>query len=166
MSSGVTRPLPKSCTVTAYPSSTGNKPAVYGSLIFFFVPAGQDTRIRFSVMPYPGDSGFTQWHDAMKMVARLPGGIPQEFRRRVCRSILSSWKEAPRIVGLTTFDAFPSLRTAMYFPPHYHVIRQPAQSACPKGFNVIMCFCGPSARFRSWPPRSLTPDPISLLLPP
>ncbi|XP_069704210.1 serine-rich adhesin for platelets-like isoform X2 [Periplaneta americana] len=43
----------------------------------------QDTRIRFSVMPYPGDSGFTQWHDAMKMVARLPGGIPPEFRRRL-----------------------------------------------------------------------------------
>ncbi|XP_033611769.1 uncharacterized protein LOC111875612 isoform X3 [Cryptotermes secundus] len=44
---------------------------------------GQDTRIRFSVMPSPGDSGFTQWHDAMKMVARLPGGIPPEFRRRL-----------------------------------------------------------------------------------
>ncbi|PSN45914.1 hypothetical protein C0J52_24204 [Blattella germanica] len=34
-------------------------------------------------MPYPGDSGFTQWHEAMKMVARLPGGIPPEFRRRL-----------------------------------------------------------------------------------
>ncbi|XP_068085867.1 uncharacterized protein [Anabrus simplex] len=44
---------------------------------------GQDTKMRFSVMPYPGDSGFTQWHDAMKMVARLPGGIPPEFRRRL-----------------------------------------------------------------------------------
>ncbi|XP_021913960.1 uncharacterized protein LOC110827030 isoform X2 [Zootermopsis nevadensis] len=43
----------------------------------------QDTRIRFSVMPYPGDSGFTQWRDAMKMVARLPGGIPPEFRKRL-----------------------------------------------------------------------------------
>ncbi|KAJ9601786.1 hypothetical protein L9F63_000078, partial [Diploptera punctata] len=44
---------------------------------------GQDTKIKFSVMPYPGDSGFTQWHEAMKMVARLPGGIPPEFRRRL-----------------------------------------------------------------------------------
>lgn len=43
----------------------------------------QDTRIRFSVAPLPGDSGFRQWHDAMMMCARLPGGIPQEFRRRL-----------------------------------------------------------------------------------
>jgi hypothetical protein len=55
--------------------------------ICFFVAAGQDTRIRFSVMPYPGDSGFTQWRDAMKMVARLPGGIPPEFRRRVSTTL-------------------------------------------------------------------------------
>ncbi|MPC43425.1 TBC1 domain family member 30 [Portunus trituberculatus] len=46
------------------------------------LPTGQDTRIRFSVAPLPGDSGFRQWHDAMMMCARLPGGIPQEFRRR------------------------------------------------------------------------------------
>jgi len=69
-------------------------------------------------MPYPGDSGFTQWHDAMKMVARLPGGIPQEFRRRVCRTIQRTKKEAPRIVGLTKTEALPPLHTAVYFPPH------------------------------------------------
>jgi hypothetical protein len=45
-------------------------------------------------MPCPGDSGFTQWHDAMKMVARLPGGIPQEFRRRVCRTVLKTCKDS------------------------------------------------------------------------
>lgn len=28
-------------------------------------------------------SGFRQWHDAMRMVARLPGGVPSEFRRKV-----------------------------------------------------------------------------------
>ncbi|XP_046396746.1 mucin-5AC-like [Ischnura elegans] len=44
----------------------------------------QDTRMRFSVVPPPpGDSGFEQWRDAMRMVARLPGGIPPEFRRRL-----------------------------------------------------------------------------------
>jgi hypothetical protein len=69
-------------------------------------------------MPYPGDSGFTQWHDAMKMVARLPGGIPQEFRRRVCRTIQRKKKEAPRIVELTKPDAFSPLHIAVYFPPH------------------------------------------------
>ncbi|XP_063230098.1 uncharacterized protein LOC134535110 isoform X2 [Bacillus rossius redtenbacheri] len=41
------------------------------------------TRMRFSVAPCPGDSGFSQWQHAMKMVARLPGGIPPEFRRRL-----------------------------------------------------------------------------------
>ena len=42
---------------------------------------GQDTRIRFSLEPSPGDPGFIQWKDAMKMVARLPEGVPEEFRR-------------------------------------------------------------------------------------
>jgi hypothetical protein len=31
----------------------------------------------------PDSSGFQQWHDAMRMVARLPGGVPPEFRRKV-----------------------------------------------------------------------------------
>ncbi|KAF2365805.1 TBC1 domain family member 30 C-terminal [Trinorchestia longiramus] len=44
---------------------------------------GQDTRMRFSVVPAPGDSGFCQWHSAMTMCARLPEGIPPEFRKRL-----------------------------------------------------------------------------------
>ncbi|XP_047736915.1 uncharacterized protein LOC108679155 [Hyalella azteca] len=43
----------------------------------------QDTRMRFSVVPAPGDSGFCQWHSAMTMCARLPEGIPAEFRKRL-----------------------------------------------------------------------------------
>ena len=48
--------------------------------------------MRFSVEPpsprqHKGDSGFQQWHDAMRMVARLPGGVPPEFRRKVRRAI-------------------------------------------------------------------------------
>lgn len=39
--------------------------------------------MRFSIEPGPGDSGFSQWHSAMKMVAQLPEGIPPEFRRRL-----------------------------------------------------------------------------------
>ncbi|EFX76613.1 hypothetical protein DAPPUDRAFT_106861 [Daphnia pulex] len=31
----------------------------------------------------PDSSGFQQWHDAMRMVARLPGGVPPEFRRKL-----------------------------------------------------------------------------------
>jgi hypothetical protein len=33
--------------------------------------------------PSPGDPGFNQWKDAMKMVARLPEGVPEEFRKKV-----------------------------------------------------------------------------------
>lgn len=34
-------------------------------------------------------SDFNQWLHAMKMVARLPGGTPPEFRRKVCHAIHS-----------------------------------------------------------------------------
>jgi hypothetical protein len=54
---------------------------VYQGLCFGF--SGQDTRIRFSLDPSPGDPGFNQWKDAMKMVARLPEGVPAEFRKKV-----------------------------------------------------------------------------------
>lgn len=47
---------------------------------------GQDTRIRLHLEPSPGDPGYIQWKDAMKMVARLPEGVPQEFRRKVRES--------------------------------------------------------------------------------
>ena len=45
--------------------------------------SGIDTRMRFTVEPLPGDSAFEQWKDAMKAVARLPLGIPDEFRKKV-----------------------------------------------------------------------------------
>jgi hypothetical protein len=31
----------------------------------------------------PGQTGFNQWVDAMKALARLPGGVPKEFRKSV-----------------------------------------------------------------------------------
>ena len=48
----------------------------------FFI-LGQDTRIRFSLEPTGGDPGYVQWKDAMKMVARLPEGVPSDFRKKV-----------------------------------------------------------------------------------
>jgi len=33
--------------------------------------------------PGPGDTDFEQWQSAMKMVARLPDGVPHEFRNTV-----------------------------------------------------------------------------------
>ncbi|XP_064210921.1 uncharacterized protein LOC103314564 isoform X1 [Tribolium castaneum] len=46
--------------------------------------SGPDSpEMRFSIQPGPGESGFSQWLAAMKMVAQLSGGIPPEFRKRL-----------------------------------------------------------------------------------
>ncbi|XP_059672892.1 TBC1 domain family member 30 isoform X2 [Gavia stellata] len=44
---------------------------------------GVDTKLKFTLEPSLGQNGFQQWHDALKAVARLPTGIPKEWRRRV-----------------------------------------------------------------------------------
>ncbi|XP_041350161.1 TBC1 domain family member 30-like [Gigantopelta aegis] len=48
-----------------------------------------DTRMRFSIEPPTcmGESAFDQWKDAMRAVARLPMGIPTEFRKKVWLSL-------------------------------------------------------------------------------
>ena len=63
--------------------------------------SGQDTRIRFSLEPYPGDPSYNQWKDAMKMVARLPEGVPTEFRKKVNTYALS-------FIGLMTVAEYDS----------------------------------------------------------
>ncbi|XP_045486417.1 uncharacterized protein LOC111000404 isoform X1 [Pieris rapae] len=45
-----------------------------------------DTNARFGVTPGgegPGEGGFAEWLHAMRLVARLPAGVPQHFRRRL-----------------------------------------------------------------------------------
>ncbi|KAI5094085.1 TBC1 domain family member 30 isoform X1 [Silurus meridionalis] len=42
-----------------------------------------DTRLKFTLEPSLGKNGFQQWYDALKAVARLPTGIPKEWRKRV-----------------------------------------------------------------------------------
>ncbi|KAM4747814.1 TBC1 domain family member 30 isoform 1-T1 [Rhinophrynus dorsalis] len=44
---------------------------------------GVDTKLKFTLEPSLGKNGFQQWYDALKAVARLPTGIPKEWRRRV-----------------------------------------------------------------------------------
>ncbi|XP_072257406.1 TBC1 domain family member 30 isoform X4 [Pyxicephalus adspersus] len=44
---------------------------------------GVDTKLKFTLEPSLGQNGFQQWYDALKAVARLPTGIPKEWRRRV-----------------------------------------------------------------------------------
>ena len=52
--------------------------------MFILVISGVDSKIRFSIEPLSGDSdAFEQWRDAMRAVAKLPMGIPSEFRRKV-----------------------------------------------------------------------------------
>ncbi|XP_029317708.1 TBC1 domain family member 30 isoform X2 [Cottoperca gobio] len=42
-----------------------------------------DTRLKFTIEPLLGKNGFQQWYDALKSVARLPTGLPKEWRKRV-----------------------------------------------------------------------------------
>ncbi|XP_039523611.1 TBC1 domain family member 30 isoform X5 [Pimephales promelas] len=44
---------------------------------------GVDTRLKFTIEPSLGKNGFQQWYDSLKAVARLPVGIPKEWRKRV-----------------------------------------------------------------------------------
>ncbi|XP_043943994.1 TBC1 domain family member 30 isoform X4 [Protopterus annectens] len=44
---------------------------------------GIDTKLKFTLEPSLGKSGFQQWYDALKAVARLPTGIPKEWRQKV-----------------------------------------------------------------------------------
>ncbi|XP_020641711.3 TBC1 domain family member 30 isoform X2 [Pogona vitticeps] len=63
-----------------------------------------DTKLKFTLEPSLGQNGFQQWHDALKAVARLPTGIPKEWRRRVwltladhyLRSIAIDWDKTMR----------------------------------------------------------------------
>ncbi|KAJ7329783.1 hypothetical protein JRQ81_015957 [Phrynocephalus forsythii] len=65
---------------------------------------GVDTKLKFTLEPSLGQNGFQQWHDSLKAVARLPTGIPKEWRRRVwltladhyLRSIAIDWDKTMR----------------------------------------------------------------------
>ncbi|KAM5170981.1 TBC1 domain family member 30 isoform 3-T3 [Mantella aurantiaca] len=51
--------------------------------IQFLRKKGVDTKLKFTLEPSLGQNGFQQWYDALKAVARLPTGIPKEWRRKV-----------------------------------------------------------------------------------
>ncbi|XP_054845140.1 TBC1 domain family member 30 isoform X2 [Eublepharis macularius] len=63
-----------------------------------------DTKLKFTLEPSLGQNGFQQWHDALKAVARLPTGIPKEWRRKVwltladhyLKSIAIDWDKTMR----------------------------------------------------------------------
>ncbi|GMT24883.1 hypothetical protein PFISCL1PPCAC_16180, partial [Pristionchus fissidentatus] len=42
-----------------------------------------DSQLRFSIDPSATENGFVEWREAMKAVARLPGGVPPHFRKNL-----------------------------------------------------------------------------------
>lgn len=44
---------------------------------------GVDAKLQFSLEPPGTESGYAQWLEAMRAVARLPDGIPHHFRNKV-----------------------------------------------------------------------------------
>ena len=73
--------------------------------------SGQDTKIRFSLEPYAGDPSFNQWKDAMKMVARLPEGVPIEFRKKV--SVYFSPLYLNTKYGGNLYETYASYKTSL-----------------------------------------------------
>jgi hypothetical protein len=45
--------------------------------------------MKFSINPPPGETGFSQWKESIRAVARLPEGIPKQFRKNVIYLILN-----------------------------------------------------------------------------
>jgi hypothetical protein len=56
---------------------------IYEILIFLSVLKGEDTTMRFSLTPGPGEKGFQQWKDAISVATRMPGGLPPSIRQKV-----------------------------------------------------------------------------------
>ena len=56
----------------------------------------------------PGDDAFTQWKDAMRAVARLPLGLPAEFRKKVLHAL---WLHASPTIPACLSDIAPSKQT-------------------------------------------------------
>uniref|UniRef100_A0A1I8HL12 Rab-GAP TBC domain-containing protein n=1 Tax=Macrostomum lignano TaxID=282301 RepID=A0A1I8HL12_9PLAT len=57
----------------------------------------QDAKLKFTIEPKPGEDAFYQWRDGMRAVARLPNGIPVEFRRKVWLSLAEFYLASQRL---------------------------------------------------------------------
>jgi len=55
----------------------------YEKDIYLFHFTGEDTTMRFSLTPCPGEKGFQQWKDAISVAIRMPGGVPSSIRQKV-----------------------------------------------------------------------------------
>jgi len=52
-------------------------------IFFWFNFKGEDTTMRFSLTPCPGEKGFQQWKDAISVAIRMPGGLLPSIRQKV-----------------------------------------------------------------------------------
>lgn len=66
--------------------------------------------MKFSIQPGGGDSAFDQWKDAMKAVARLPLGIPDEFRKKVTGLLIALFLLKPCPVVLSNWGTWISFK--------------------------------------------------------
>ncbi|CDW53398.1 RabGAP-TBC domain containing protein [Trichuris trichiura] len=57
----------------------------------------EDTKLKFSLEPMAGEDGYQQWLNAMKAVARLPGGMPQHFRRKLWLTVANNYLKTASI---------------------------------------------------------------------
>ncbi|OUC39715.1 TBC domain protein [Trichinella nativa] len=68
----------------------------------------EDTKLKFTVEPMKSESGFQQWLEAMRAVARLPGGIPHDFRRKMWLNLAENYLKTVGIdwneIRLRTFS--------------------------------------------------------------
>ncbi|KRZ80266.1 TBC1 domain family member 30 [Trichinella papuae] len=68
----------------------------------------EDTKLKFTVEPMKSECGFQQWLEAMRAVARLPGGIPHDFRRKMWLNLAENYLKTVGIdwneVRLRTFS--------------------------------------------------------------
>lgn len=52
-------------------------------MIFLLFSIGEDTTMRFSLTPGPGEKSFQQWKDAISVATRMPGGLLASIRQKV-----------------------------------------------------------------------------------
>lgn len=82
--------------------------------MFSGAPHNTSTNLRFAIQPLPGDTGFSQWVAAMKMVSQLPGGIPSEFRKRLWLTMADKHLVAKGIAFYNIYLYTNELRFVVY----------------------------------------------------
>lgn len=51
----------------------------------------EDTTMKFSLTPCPGENGFQQWKDAISVATRMPSGLPPSIRQKLWISLATNY---------------------------------------------------------------------------